>query len=94
LPRFVDLFGNTEAMTEKLVWLPTWHQARLLAQQLGVPDQTVADIWKGSKAPSAGEELQRIYQLIAGALEKKNPSDNETSPETQQQGKPIDRSMD
>jgi hypothetical protein len=44
LPRFLDIFGSTEAIAEKLVWLPTWHQARLLCQQLGVPDQVVANI--------------------------------------------------
>jgi hypothetical protein len=35
LPRFIDIFGSVEAIAEKLVWLPTWHQARLLCQQLG-----------------------------------------------------------
>ena len=34
LPRFINIFGSFEAIAEKLVWLPTWHQARLLCQHL------------------------------------------------------------
>ena len=54
LRRFVDLFGSTQAITEKLVWLPTWHQSRLLCQQLGVADQAVIDIWQGTTSLSPG----------------------------------------
>ena len=36
IPRFIDIFGTVEHIAEKLVWLPTWHQARLLCQKLGV----------------------------------------------------------
>jgi hypothetical protein len=34
MPRFISIFGSTDAMSEKLVWLPTWHQARLLCRHL------------------------------------------------------------
>jgi hypothetical protein len=68
LPRFIDIFGSIEAIAEKLVWLPTWHQARLMCQQLGVPDQVVANIWQSQTPPSAGAELVKIYKLIIGAL--------------------------
>ena len=27
LPRFTEIFGSLTAIREKLVWLPTWHQA-------------------------------------------------------------------
>ncbi len=70
LPRFVDLFGSIEAIAEKLVWLPTWHQARLLCQQLGVPDQIVATIWQRQTPPTAGEELVQIYKLLIGTLKE------------------------
>jgi hypothetical protein len=71
LPRFVDIFGNIEAIVEKLVWLPTWHQARLLCQQLSVPDNAVANIWQSRTLLSAGEELQKIYEILIEALQKK-----------------------
>ena len=68
LLRFIDLFGSIEAIVEKLVWLPTWHQARLLCQQLGVSDSAVANIWQSQTPPSAGDELQQIYALLIAAL--------------------------
>ena len=70
LPRFIDLFGSIEAIAEKLVWLPTWHQARLLCQQLGVPGEVVANIWQSQTPLSAGDELQQIYGLLIGALKE------------------------
>ena len=57
-----------EAIAEKLVWLPTWHQARLLCQQLSVPDSAVANIWQNQTSPSAGDELRQIYELLIAAL--------------------------
>jgi hypothetical protein len=68
LPRFIDILGSIEAIAEKLVWLPTWHQARLLCQRLGVADQAVANIWQDQPCLSAGEELRQIYTLLLGAL--------------------------
>jgi hypothetical protein len=70
LPRFMAIFGSIEAIAEKLVWLPTWHQARLLCEQLGVPDEVVANIWQSQTPPSAGEELREIYELLMGVLKK------------------------
>jgi len=70
LPRFMDIFGSIEAIAEKMVWLPTWHQARLLCQQLGVPDEAVADIWQSHPPRLAGDELRQIYALLMGALKK------------------------
>lgn len=68
LPRFIDILGSIEAIAEKLVWLPTWHQARLLCQRLGVADQAVANILQDQPCLSAGEELRQIYTLLLGAL--------------------------
>ena len=70
LPRFIDIFGSVEAIVEKLVWLPTWHQARLLCQHLGVPDKDVADIWQSRSSLAVGEELRQIYGLLLKALQK------------------------
>ena len=71
LPRFIDIFGSPEAIAEKLVWLPTWHQARLLCKQLNISDDALADIWQDATALSAGEELHQIYELIIDALKKR-----------------------
>jgi hypothetical protein len=71
LPRFMDIFGSPEALVEKLVWLPTWHQARLLCYQLNVPDDVVAGIWRGGTDLSTGEEHHKIYEVIIDALQKR-----------------------
>jgi hypothetical protein len=60
LPGFLDIFGSIEAVAEKLVWLPTWHQAWLLCQQMGSSDQAVADSWQ-SRPFTTGQELRQIY---------------------------------
>ena len=71
LPRFIDIFGSQEAIAEKLVWLPTWHQARLLCNQLNIPNELVAGIWQGKTVFSTGDELPKIYELIIDALQKR-----------------------
>jgi hypothetical protein len=65
LPRFLDIFGSLPALQEKLVWLPTWHQARLLCQEYGI-------------APSAQpqwslpqKELAALYGRLITALENR-----------------------
>lgn len=71
LPRFIDIFGSVEAIVDRLVWLPTWHQARLLCKQLNVSDDAVADIWGSQKGVPVGEELQNLYNCIIEALQKR-----------------------
>jgi hypothetical protein len=73
LPRFVDIFGGVAEIAEKLVWLPTWHQARLLCTQLGVNNQAIADIWRGKQDVAAGGEMLHIYQLLIDTLQKQIP---------------------
>jgi hypothetical protein len=72
LPRFIEIFGDIEKMVEKLIWLPTWHQARLLCKNLGVPGDTVLNLLQGNDSLSAGEELFRMYGIIMNALIEKN----------------------
>jgi hypothetical protein len=68
LPRFIDIFGSLERIAADLVWLPTWHQARLLCERRGVPADRIALIWNREPAPPPGEELLRIYELLLGML--------------------------
>lgn len=68
LPRFISIFGSIEAICEKLVWLPTWHQARLLCRRLGIEDKEIAAIWSPDRSMNPGDELLVIYQKLADAL--------------------------
>jgi hypothetical protein len=68
LPRFISIFGSLENVAEKLVWLPTWHQARLIADRLGVDNSKIADLWHPESLHTPGEELYGIYRLIIEKL--------------------------
>ena len=71
LGHFLRLLGTAERVRERLVWLPTWHQARLAAEKLGVDGKALRNIWEGEKTPQPGEELLRLYELLLAALEKR-----------------------
>ena len=66
LPRFIGFFGSRQAVADKLVWLPTWHQARLIALQHGVDTEKMAELLSAATAP--GEELPGLYRLILETL--------------------------
>ena len=68
LPRFISIFGSLEAIEDKLVWLPTWHQARLLAMRLGVSHEKMSGFWGPDSVPFPGDDLLGMYRLIMGAL--------------------------
>lgn len=66
--RFISIFGSLEAIEDKLVWLPTWHQARLLAMRLGVSHEKMSGFWGPDSVPSPGDALLGMYRLIIAAL--------------------------
>ena len=71
LPRFIEIFGSIENIVNKLVWLPTWHQARILCKQFGIPDEDIAGCLQSSGGLSAADELEQLYDRIATALRQK-----------------------
>ena len=70
LHHFLKIFGSEAAMIEKLVWLPTWHQARLLCNQFGVSQEHIADIWNDDQSCTPGEDLLALYGLLHKQLRK------------------------
>ncbi len=62
LPRFIEIFGSIDAITEKVIWLPTWHQARLLCQRYGINPAPPPP------AASPTEELKILYRLLITAV--------------------------
>lgn len=71
LPRFIDLLGSREAISEKLVWLPTWHQARLLCQRLGIADEDLAKDWQKKGGFPPCEDLADVYLAIINGLQNR-----------------------
>ena len=72
IPRFIEIFGDIETMAAKLVWLPTWHQARLICSDMGVPGEAVSTLWRNHDILPAGEELLHLYGVIMDALIENN----------------------
>jgi hypothetical protein len=77
LPRFVDILGSRDKIAESLVWLPTWHQARLLCSDRGVDGARISSLLSQLDRLSPGDELLQIYALLARDL-KDNASGIET----------------
>lgn len=69
LPRFIEIFGSVANMVDSLVWLPTWHQARMVCQQLGVKEDTLVHEYRSGKTFSPGEDLYQIYRRIGEVLQ-------------------------
>ena len=74
LARFIEIFDTVNQIAEKLVWLPTWHQARLVCRQLGLTDENLEiRRQRDLTSPSPVEELLQIYGLIIEILKQGNP---------------------
>ncbi|MGD8996226.1 MAG: hypothetical protein PVH34_13500, partial [Syntrophobacterales bacterium] len=69
LGHFLRLFGSLEEISRKLVWLPTYHQARLLCNQVGVDQKRVLAALASTENINAGDELLVLYKLILNKLE-------------------------
>ncbi len=72
LRRFIDIFETVDRIAEKLVWLPTWHQAQLVYRKLAETDAVVDQRQPGGHRVSSAEELLQIYGLIIDVLKEKD----------------------
>jgi hypothetical protein len=70
LARFLDIFDTMDQIAQKLVWLPTWHQARLVCRQLGIADDIDPKSREGIDVLTPVDELLHIYRRIADSLKQ------------------------
>lgn len=70
LGHFLQILGTLEDIQAKLIWLPTWHQARLLATDLAVPPDTIARIFQQEPATAPGDELLALYDIVLQAYNR------------------------
>jgi hypothetical protein len=68
---FVRRLGSVDAVREHLVWLPTWHQARLICLRLGV-GSLGSRVSHGADNPEA--EVIELYNRILFGLREANRS--------------------
>ena len=76
---FARALGGIENIHRRLVWLPTWHQARLLCREYGVSDEAVAAIWSSSQPMGPGDELIALYELLLAKLQERTHVKSEAS---------------
>jgi len=67
---FLKIFESTSKMVEQLVWLPTWHQARLICEQLSIASKEINE--KLLAKSQNGDNLVILYQIILEKLKKRN----------------------
>jgi hypothetical protein len=72
LGHFLKIFGTVDRMVERLTWLPTWHQARLLGLKLEVDPKDVAAVWPPDQVVAPGEELLALYAVLLKKLQDKD----------------------
>lgn len=75
LPRFIDLLGSEAAVAEKMVWLPTWHQARLVCELLGIDESDFLISRNEGAGVTPSEELANVYSAIIRALQNRRSDD-------------------
>ena len=68
LGHFLKRFETVENIADKLVWLPTWHQARQICKNLDIPEQEIVHVMEKSDLAEPGTELVRLYKLIVEYL--------------------------
>jgi hypothetical protein len=69
LGHFLRIFGSLDDISKKLVWLPTYHQARLLCDQVGVDQEEVSAVLASAETIRPGDEILELYKMILHRLE-------------------------
>jgi hypothetical protein len=60
LGHFLKRFGTLEAIAERLVWLPTWHQARHLCDRYDAGSVKAVNV----RGRRPGNELLELYERL------------------------------
>ncbi|QDV43121.1 hypothetical protein Enr13x_29750 [Stieleria neptunia] len=71
----MKLAGGIDAFVGKLVWLPTWEQARQILRDAGMTDQCLQSVLLEKNSIARGEELVTLYELI---LDRFSSADRKT----------------
>jgi len=68
LGHFLKIFQTTEKIKENLIWLPTWHQARQICEQLHIsPDKLKKQLFSENHLK---DDLVGLYKIILKELKK------------------------
>ena len=64
LGHFLKIFNTLENMQEKLVWMPTWTQARQICKNLNISAPTISSAIHINDSYATDSELIALYNLI------------------------------
>ncbi|MBD3226209.1 MAG: hypothetical protein GF313_15890 [Caldithrix sp.] len=64
LGHFLKIFETVQNLTDKLVWLPTEHQALRICQEFSVSENKISDTLAGISDRSNDALLIALYRLI------------------------------
>jgi len=70
LGRFLRIFETRERMVEKLVFVPTRYQARLILDKLGAGEEFRSDDSRMSKPGEGEADLIEVYEAVLKTLQK------------------------
>ena len=68
LGHFLRIFETIENMKEKLVWLPTWHQAKIICENLNISKTEINDSLCASGSAGSEGDTAALYRLILEKL--------------------------
>lgn len=71
--RFLQIFSSRAEVAEKLIWLPTEHQARLLCARFGVVQKTETTGEVSPEHCAPGDILLALYRLLLDTLRAPAP---------------------
>lgn len=64
LGHFLRIFETIEKLKEKLVFVPTWNQARQILEKIGGKQEELLGVLNQSKNIPIGEEMISLYKVI------------------------------
>jgi hypothetical protein len=68
LNHFLKIFGDTQTMKEKLVWVPTWHQAILICQKMNVSHQQLNNLIQLRDILEPEASLLKLYHILFSVM--------------------------
>lgn len=68
LGHFLRIFETIENMKAKLIWLPTWHQAKTICKNLKISQTEINDALCGEEAEWTWPDAAILYELISNRL--------------------------
>ena len=68
LGRLLQIFHNIEGIVTRLVWLPTWHQARVLCRQFNVSREEIDRALSSEDARTLGQDVLLLYRVLLEKL--------------------------